>query len=206
MSAYKVDENSEAVYRGIFDQMNKLHKEGNEESASKAEGIALELITHAELPLLFRAHAHMVLGSGNGNYLFHAQEAVRVVKKGIDLFGPDQGTSKLLKDAEEVLRYAKHDHKQLQEQMKAREAEGWEYVDPEDVEEGEEIDVLRYGGDVSKFTFPSLAHYFSLTVASHFLHCAFTFPSLFPFLICTEIAVIRMVLENSIECTVCCKN
>jgi hypothetical protein len=73
MSQFAVDENTKAVYGAIFDQMNTLHEQGNEKSAAEAEAIAIDLVGHADLPLLYRTHAHMVLGCGNrDDFLWHA--------------------------------------------------------------------------------------------------------------------------------------
>jgi hypothetical protein len=61
MSQFAVDENTKAVYGAIFDQMNTLHEQGNEKSAAEAEAIAIDLVGHADLPLLYRTRPH---GSG----------------------------------------------------------------------------------------------------------------------------------------------
>jgi hypothetical protein len=115
MSGYTVDENSKAVYGAIFDQMNTLHEQGNEKSAAEAEAIAIDLVAHADLPLLYRTHAHMVLGCGNrDDFLWHAQEAVRIVDKGIEWFGASTTSSALLSAAQDVLNNAKRDHDQLE--------------------------------------------------------------------------------------------
>ena len=146
MSGYAVDENSKAVYGESYARMNKLHEEGNPKSAAEAEAIAINLISHADLPLLYRTHAHMVLGCGNqDNFLWHAEEAVRIVKQGIEWFGESPASSALLSDARDTLDHAKQDYEQLENIKREREAQGWEYVPPSEVEAGEEMEIVKYG-------------------------------------------------------------
>jgi hypothetical protein len=152
MSGYTFDENSKAVYGAIFDQMNTLHEQGNEKSAAEAEAIAIDLVAHADLPLLYRTHAHMVLGCGNrDDFLWHAQEAVRIVNKGIEWFGASTTSSALLSAAQDVLNNAQRDHDQLEKIKTEREAQGWEYVPPSQIEAGEEIEIVKYGEGHRKF-------------------------------------------------------
>jgi hypothetical protein len=151
MSQFAVDENTKAVYGAMFDQMNTLHEQGNEKSAAEAEEIAMNLIAHADLPLLYRTHAHMVLGCGNrDDFLWHAQEAVRIVNKGIEWFGESTTSSALLSAAEDVLDHANRDYEQLEKMKAEREAQGWEYVPPSEVEAGEDIEIVKYGGGNSE--------------------------------------------------------
>lgn len=146
MSGYAVDQNSKAVYGERYARMNKLHEEGNAKSAAEAEAIAINLISNADLPLLYRAEAHMILGCGNhDNFLWHAQEAVRIVKKGIEWHGESAFSSALLSDAQDVLDHAEQDYEELEKIKREREAQGWEYVPPSEIEVGEEIEIVKYG-------------------------------------------------------------
>lgn len=146
MSGYTVDENAQAIYGALFDQMNALHEEGNPKSAAEAEALAFDLIADADLPLLYRTHAHMVLGCGNHeSFLWHAQEAVRLVNRGIEWYGESPVSSALLSDAQDVLDHALEDDEELQRLKEEREAKGWEYVLPSQVESGEEIEIVKYG-------------------------------------------------------------
>jgi hypothetical protein len=146
MSGFTIDENSKAVYSAAFDRMNKLREEGNEKSAAEAEAIAIELIAHADLPLLYRTQAHMVLGCGNhDNFLWHAEEAVRIVNKGIEWYGQSPTVTALLSDAQDVLDRAKQDYEQLEKIKKEKEAQGYEYVLPSEVKAGEDIEIVKYG-------------------------------------------------------------
>lgn len=140
---YRVDENSEATHRYHHDQMMSLHDEDTETSRAESERIARRLIAHAELPLVLRVHAHMILAAGDGEYLWHANEAVRVAKRGIEWFGEQEAASELLAKAEAVLSCAIHDDKQLQELKTTMAAEGVELVTHP--EPGEELPKFKYG-------------------------------------------------------------
>jgi hypothetical protein len=87
----------------------------------------------------------MVLGCGNrDDFLWHAQEAVRIVNKGIEWFGASTTSSSLLSAAQDVLDNAKRDHEQLEKMKAERVAQGWEYVPPSEVE------IVKYGGGNSE--------------------------------------------------------
>ncbi|KAH0287191.1 hypothetical protein M436DRAFT_85935 [Aureobasidium namibiae CBS 147.97] len=125
MSGYTVDENSKAVYGESYARMNKLHEEGYPKSAADAEAIAINLISYADLPLLHRTHAHMVLGCGNqDNFLWHAEEAVRIVKQDIEWYGESPVPPALLSDAQDTFNHAKQDYEQLEKIKGEREAQG----------------------------------------------------------------------------------
>jgi hypothetical protein len=135
----------------MFNEMNTLHEKGEEETAKEAEAIALDLIAHGDLPLLYRAHAYMVLGCGNrDDFLWHAREAVRIVKQGIDWYGESITSAALLSSAQDILDHAEKDHEQLENMKTERVAQGWEYVPPSEVEDGEEIEIVKYGGGNSE--------------------------------------------------------
>jgi hypothetical protein len=155
MSQFAVDENSKAIYGAMFNEMNTLHERGEEKSAKEAEAIAINLIAHADLPLLYRTHAHMVLGCGNrDDFLWHAQEAVRIVKKGIEWYGESTTSVALLSDAQDTLDKAERDHEQLEKMKAEKVAQGWEYVPPSEVEDGEDIEIVKYGeGNSESSTF-----------------------------------------------------
>lgn len=169
-----VGQNSEAVFQALFEQMMTHHRTATEAGAAKADEIALDLIKHAELPLLFRVRAHMVPASGNNaEYMWHAREAVRVAEMGISLFGEGHGSSTggpaaLLADARETLRRAERDFTHMENQRKELEAEGYEVFrgEPED---GEVVEVVRFGGQAAetcKFNFS----YFCCHVRPFFQH------------------------------------
>jgi hypothetical protein len=106
----------------MFNEMNTLHEKGEEETAKEAEAIALDLIAHGDLPLLYRAHAYMVLGCGNrDDFLWHAREAVRIVKQGIDWYGESITSAALLSSAQDILDHAEKDHEQLENMKTERE-------------------------------------------------------------------------------------
>jgi hypothetical protein len=155
MSRFAVDENSKAIYGAMFNEMNTLHERGEEKSAKEAEAIAINLIAHVDLPLLYRTHAHMILGCGNRDgFLWYAQEAVRIVKKGVEWYGESTTSAALLSDAQDTLDKAERDHEQLEKMKAEKVAQGWEYVPPSEVEDGEEIEIVKYGeGNSESWTF-----------------------------------------------------
>jgi hypothetical protein len=55
-----------------------------------------------------------------------------------------------LSAAQDVLDYANRDHEQLEKMKAERVAQGWEYVPPSEVEAGEEIEIVKYGGGNSE--------------------------------------------------------
>lgn len=94
--------------------MMKNHAEDNYE---EAERLANRLIAIADTPFLIRAKAHMVIGCGDSeNFLFHAEEGVRIVELGIQTIAtPEPGSDKdkaarsLLKQAQMVLAVSRID-------------------------------------------------------------------------------------------------
>ena len=95
------------------------------------------LLENADLPLVFRARACIIMGcSSQPGYVQWAEEAVRVVNMGIeyaDSAGPAEQT--LLEACEQVLRDAKEDH----EALGGYEEEDEEEAEQEGIEEGEEL-------------------------------------------------------------------
>lgn len=88
-----------------------LYHKDDDESRAQSERLALSLMSNAELPMVIRVKCHLVMGSGNNDYLWHAEEAVRVMKFAMKEFGTAGDAEKaLLKRVEEVLAKAKHDH------------------------------------------------------------------------------------------------
>jgi hypothetical protein len=49
-------------------------------------GLAEQLLLHPELPPIIRARCHIVLGTGNSDYLAHTEEAVRILNEMNDDF------------------------------------------------------------------------------------------------------------------------
>lgn len=116
--------NSEKVYSFLHSDMMQLAEKKTDEDQAEAEQLALGLLIRAECPLAIRVHAHMVLAIGNhDDYLHHAREAVRCVRKGRVIFGERTTESKLavarlLEEAQEVLRRAERDARQLEQVKK----------------------------------------------------------------------------------------
>lgn len=98
------------------------------------------LLENADLPLAFRARACIIMGcSSQPGYVQWAEEAVRVVKMGIEYAngaGPAEQT--LLEACEEVLRDAKKDYEELGGYEEKGE-EGEEEAGHEGAEEGTEL-------------------------------------------------------------------
>lgn len=101
-SRESANEESESVLAGFHDRMVACSYENTTESAAEAKKIALMLLEKADLPLAYRARAHMILSRGDGDYLYHAREAVRIVEKGLAIFGPSN-TPKEKATADELL-------------------------------------------------------------------------------------------------------
>ena len=97
------------------------------------------LLENADLPLVFRARACMILGlSSTPGYLEWAEEAVRVVKMGIEYSAGATGEAEqsLLEQCEEILRDAKADFEGLggYEEESGVEREGQKVDEPTEVE------------------------------------------------------------------------
>ncbi|KEQ88005.1 hypothetical protein M438DRAFT_403297 [Aureobasidium pullulans EXF-150] len=119
----------EMVLETLWNQMETLATSGDKENGVKSRRIALQLISYSGLPLLYRIRAHMTLACGDSNYLWHAQEAVRLAEKGIKVFGSDtkkdagisetqakeekEAEQALLECARETLREAEKDYAEL---------------------------------------------------------------------------------------------
>lgn len=116
-----IHENREKVVNAFHEQMMTLEREGTAESMDKAREIAHDLITRAELPLVIRVRAHITLSTGDSDYLFHAQEALRLAEKGRELFGPGDTVESqaavdgLIWEAREMARRAESDLGKLAE-------------------------------------------------------------------------------------------
>lgn len=115
--------NSERAFQDIHDQMMKIVRRGTQEAIDEAGGIASELLTYPELPLLIRVRAHIVLSYGQHDYLWHARKAAELVADGSQRFGPgdsaaEQEALKLLKlETQFVLDQAEADNKALQAKL-----------------------------------------------------------------------------------------
>lgn len=112
-------ENENRLLKMFSDQMMSLAEKDDDPSKTEARNIASMLIMRANLPLLFRVDAHIVLACGNEDYLYHAREAVRVAEWGRELFGsgktPEarEAVEDLLDRARETLRRAERDSPEL---------------------------------------------------------------------------------------------
>lgn len=133
--AQSVNENSEKIFALLHDQMMELaNKRVHDKSVGfEADQLALDLLIRAELPLYIRVHAHIVLACGNHeNFLHHANEAVRCVKKGRVIFGrganPEArlAVEGLMEEAQEAQRRAERDATQLERIKRSWKKEPWE--------------------------------------------------------------------------------
>lgn len=112
-----VHENQEM--NSVFDDMMMFAELKDENANDEGRYYASQLLRRPNLPLLFRADAHIVLACGKVDYLYHAQEAVRVAELGREQLGPDQtsevkeGAEDLLDRAREALRRAECDSAEL---------------------------------------------------------------------------------------------
>lgn len=140
---FKPDENSEAMFANLCEQMIRLGKEKTDAGIAEATGIANRLITFAECPLLFRARAHQYLACGDDNYVWHAREAVRIVKLGISKYGSGEGEQKLLSQVQEQLRRAERDWKKLQELEAADATDAAAGIARDD----DDVETEYYGGE-----------------------------------------------------------
>lgn len=101
-----VNANSERTFELLHDQMYTLAAECTDESVAESQKIARGLLNHAELPMLYRVRAHINLAGGEHKYVWHAQEAVRWVEKGIEWLGGGPGIDGLMEEAQGTLRRA----------------------------------------------------------------------------------------------------
>ncbi|CAD0088192.1 unnamed protein product, partial [Aureobasidium mustum] len=94
-------ENLQAQYGQMHDKMIDFVDKGNHEEAEK---LAHKLLSFGNLPVLYRAYAHMILAHGLEDCLFHAQKAVEEAEWGLNKYGDDKGAgSKLLAITKRVL-------------------------------------------------------------------------------------------------------
>lgn len=102
-----------------FNNMMTYAEINDEIAQEEARDIASRLLMHPNLPPLLRADAHMILACGNVDYLYHAQEAVRIAESCREQLGPGETPEAreeaeyLLDKARETLRYAKCDSAEL---------------------------------------------------------------------------------------------
>ena len=80
-----VNENSETVFSLLHAEMEKKYESDTPESIAEAEGIAHKLLLHPQLPPYYLMRAHLILATGDTNYLFHAQQAVQICEMGIEI-------------------------------------------------------------------------------------------------------------------------
>ncbi|KAH0284051.1 hypothetical protein M436DRAFT_66920 [Aureobasidium namibiae CBS 147.97] len=95
-----LDENMENMFKDSYEEMLGHFGQGNDEAA---EAIAAELLLWSNLPVLYRAYAHIVLAYGPVNGLSHARKAVEDARRGLENFGDRSVGEKLLAIAEETL-------------------------------------------------------------------------------------------------------
>ncbi|KAK4956713.1 hypothetical protein LTR10_006240 [Elasticomyces elasticus] len=104
------------VYQAMDHSMMIAHREDNDEKRAEAERIAHLLLSYADLPLVFRARASMILGCGTTRgYVEWAKEAVHFAQLGIDQMGEQPGETELtlLRSCEEVRDKAVADFEEL---------------------------------------------------------------------------------------------
>jgi hypothetical protein len=114
-------QNSEAMFVLLHDKMMDLARKRviDRDLDAEANQLALDLIARAELPLYIRVRAHIVLSSGGSDdYVWHAHEALRCVKKGRAIFSEVSQTEQLAaaglhEEATEAVRRAERDYRQL---------------------------------------------------------------------------------------------
>lgn len=73
-------ENENRLLEMFTNQMMSLAEKDDNASNIEARDIASMLIMRANLPLLYRVDAYIVLACGKVDPLYHAQEAVRVAE------------------------------------------------------------------------------------------------------------------------------
>ncbi|KAK5166651.1 uncharacterized protein LTR77_008195 [Saxophila tyrrhenica] len=118
--------------------MIRQFRQGDDASVASAVHTARELLTHAELPLIIRARACMVLGcSSEPDFLEQAEEAVRIAQLATDnATSVGQLGRQLLEDCKTVLREAQKAHdaaSAFEEEEEEPPAEDEEVVwDPDD--------------------------------------------------------------------------
>ncbi|KAK3722969.1 hypothetical protein LTR37_002115 [Vermiconidia calcicola] len=137
--------NTVRVFKALDADMIKRHREGTDESRAEAEHIAKTLVSHADLPLVFRARACMVLGCAKEpGYVGWAKEAVRIVKLGIEAMGgtPGAAEARLLRQCQQTLDNAEQDYEEL-----ANDAEGMEGEEDTEIEGSEEEEVVYRDGE-----------------------------------------------------------
>ncbi|KAK3715131.1 hypothetical protein LTR37_007341 [Vermiconidia calcicola] len=108
--------NTVRLYKALDADMIKRPREGTDESRAEAEHIAKTFISHADLWLIFRARACMVLGcSEEPSYVGWAKEAVRIVKLRIETMGGTPGAAgdRLLRECQQTLDDAEQDYEEL---------------------------------------------------------------------------------------------
>ncbi|KAK5131818.1 hypothetical protein LTR08_000573 [Meristemomyces frigidus] len=107
--------NAVRVYQALDTDMHKLRRQNTDETSAEAERIATLLLEYADLPIVFRARACMILArSDTPGYLAWAQEAVRVIELGISQIvskgrQPGPGEDELLAACKKVLENAEAD-------------------------------------------------------------------------------------------------
>jgi len=104
---------------------------GDDDRRAEALEIGHTLLSHSDLPVVFRAHACMMLGrSVEPGYIEWAEEAVRVVKMGIEhATSSGAAEDELLKLCESVVERAK---------ARFEEAGGYEYEYDDDDDDNDD--------------------------------------------------------------------
>jgi hypothetical protein len=139
--------NTVRAYFELDQAMVKAHFEKTVERQAFAESTARTLLANADLPLLFRARACMVLGCNNdpeSDYLEMAQQGVRMAELMVSRCEPGPGPweTRILEDCKIVLKEAQAAHDRHVERM-----EGEEEEDGKEEREGGEGEE---GGDQEK--------------------------------------------------------
>ena len=69
---------AQSVYHQLHTSMMQSFRNGDHDASDR---LARQLLLHADLPKTIRARCHMVLGTGDGDYLRHAEEGVRLMEE-----------------------------------------------------------------------------------------------------------------------------
>lgn len=67
--------------------MELLGRKDEVNDRTEREMLARILLSVSELPILVRARCHMVLSSGKINQIWHAQQAIRVLRSVLETYG-----------------------------------------------------------------------------------------------------------------------
>ena len=130
------------------------------EKRDEAEGLAHQLISHADLPAIIKARCLMVLATGPENSSTWAQMAVKEMEELIDVLGGIGSAPQYEKDVFVEAKALLEQVKAIEEEQ-AEQAVGGEEVDveaeeEEEEEQGEDIDIEMEEDDTEEEQEPPL--------------------------------------------------